>query len=99
MRGSATAQRREDLERPIAPEVPAAHGLLDRERLLQLLDRAVTRRVTIISAPAGSGKTSLLLGLDLLELKQIPGGHPAVVAGGGSTANGRSSFSWPPTMQ
>ena len=37
-----------------------ARGLLDREDLLQRLDRAVTRRVTIISAPPGSGKTSLL---------------------------------------
>jgi LuxR family maltose regulon positive regulatory protein len=35
-------------------------GLLDREHLLRMLDRAVTRRVTVISAPAGSGKTSLL---------------------------------------
>src|SRR5580692_9023210 len=60
MRGSATAQRREGLEPPIAPGVPVAHGLLDREHLLRMLDRAVTRRVTVISAPAGSGKTSLL---------------------------------------
>jgi LuxR family maltose regulon positive regulatory protein len=35
-------------------------GLLDRERLLNALDEAVRKRVTIISAPAGSGKTSLL---------------------------------------
>ena len=35
-------------------------SLLDRDELLQLLDRAVTKRVTVISAPAGSGKTSLL---------------------------------------
>src|SRR3981081_1609777 len=38
----------------------AARGLLDREDLLQRLDRAVNKRVTIISAPPGSGKTSLL---------------------------------------
>jgi LuxR family transcriptional regulator, maltose regulon positive regulatory protein len=35
-------------------------GLLDREDLLQLLDRAVSKRVTVVSAPPGSGKTSLL---------------------------------------
>jgi len=34
--------------------------LLDRGALVQLLDSAVARRVTLISAPAGSGKTSLL---------------------------------------
>lgn len=34
--------------------------LVDRGRLLAALDHAVTRRVTVISAPAGSGKTSLL---------------------------------------
>src|ERR1700736_6790031 len=34
--------------------------LVDRGQLVEALDRAVTRRVTLISAPAGSGKTSLL---------------------------------------
>jgi LuxR family maltose regulon positive regulatory protein len=34
--------------------------LIDRGDLLAALDRAATRKVTIISAPAGSGKTSLL---------------------------------------
>ena len=64
---------REDVsreQRPGAPETPravglpapvsVARGLLDREDLLQMLDRAVTKRVTVISAPPGSGKTSLL---------------------------------------
>src|SRR5437660_997547 len=34
--------------------------LVDRGQLVDALDGAVTRRVTLISAPAGSGKTSLL---------------------------------------
>ena len=39
---------------------PAAPRLIDRDDLLAALDRASARKVTIISAPAGSGKTSLL---------------------------------------
>jgi LuxR family transcriptional regulator, maltose regulon positive regulatory protein len=35
--------------------------LIARDDLLATLDRASTRKVTVISAPAGSGKTSLLL--------------------------------------
>jgi len=38
----------------------AALGLIDRGDLVAALDRAATRKVTIISAPPGSGKTSLL---------------------------------------
>jgi hypothetical protein len=34
--------------------------LIDRGDLLAALDRAAAKKVTIISAPAGSGKTSLL---------------------------------------
>ncbi len=60
MRDLAKAPQNEGFEGPIAPEVPIAHGLLDREHVLRKLDRAVTRRATVISAPAGSGKTSLL---------------------------------------
>jgi LuxR family maltose regulon positive regulatory protein len=39
---------------------PVAPRLIDRGDLLAVLDRAATRKVTVISAPAGSGKTSLL---------------------------------------
>ncbi|HMJ33127.1 MAG TPA: AAA family ATPase, partial [Baekduia sp.] len=60
MTSLTTMQRGEHLEEPISTVVSVARGLLDREDLLQLLDRAVTKRVTVISAPPGSGKTSLL---------------------------------------
>jgi LuxR family maltose regulon positive regulatory protein len=39
---------------------PAAPRLIDRGDLVAALDRAAAGKVTIISAPAGSGKTSLL---------------------------------------
>ena len=39
---------------------PAGSRLIDRGDLVAALDRAAARKVTIISAPAGSGKTSLL---------------------------------------
>jgi LuxR family transcriptional regulator, maltose regulon positive regulatory protein len=60
MSSLAATQRGEDLEHLIAGGILVARGLLDREDLLQRLDRAVTKRVTVVSAPPGSGKTSLL---------------------------------------
>jgi len=39
---------------------PAGPRLIDRVDLAAALDRAAARKVTIIFAPAGSGKTSLL---------------------------------------
>src|SRR3989442_11209868 len=60
MISSRTTRREGHLEQPISRDVSVARGLLDRDALLQTLDRAVTRRITVISAPAGSGKTSLL---------------------------------------
>jgi LuxR family transcriptional regulator, maltose regulon positive regulatory protein len=39
---------------------PAAPRLIDRDDLVAALDRAAASKVTVISAPAGSGKTSLL---------------------------------------
>jgi LuxR family maltose regulon positive regulatory protein len=35
-------------------------GLIERHNLVAVLDRAAERKVTVISAPAGSGKTALL---------------------------------------
>src|SRR3954471_8748713 len=60
MASLATMQRGEYLEQPISRDVSVARGLVDRDDLLKLLDRAVTKRVTVIAAPPGSGKTSLL---------------------------------------
>ncbi len=60
MTSSVTRQRGAHVPQPISRDVSGARGLLDRKDLLQLLDRAVTKRVTVISAPPGSGKTSLL---------------------------------------
>jgi LuxR family maltose regulon positive regulatory protein len=41
-------------------DASVVRGLIDRDALLERLDRATSKRVTVISAPAGSGKTSLL---------------------------------------
>jgi LuxR family transcriptional regulator, maltose regulon positive regulatory protein len=58
MTSLAAAEREEPPRRPSDGLV--AGGLLDRDDLLRTLDRAVTKRVTIVAAPPGSGKTSLL---------------------------------------
>jgi LuxR family transcriptional regulator, maltose regulon positive regulatory protein len=60
MTSSTMTQRGERSEQPMATDASAGRGLLEREDVLQLLDRAVSRRVTVVSAPPGSGKTSLL---------------------------------------
>jgi LuxR family maltose regulon positive regulatory protein len=41
-------------------DVSVVRGLLDRADLVQMVDRSLAKRVTVISAPPGSGKTSLL---------------------------------------
>src|ERR1700748_2555203 len=53
-------RRGDQVPLPVTREVAGTRGLLDRKDLLQLFDRAVTKRLTVISAPPGSGKTSLL---------------------------------------
>jgi LuxR family transcriptional regulator, maltose regulon positive regulatory protein len=60
MTSLATTPRGEHPAQPISTDVSVGRGLVDRDDLVQLLDRAVTKRVTVISAPPGSGKTSLL---------------------------------------
>ena len=42
------------------PHVHGRSGLIDGSELVAALDHAAERQVTIISAPAGSGKPSLL---------------------------------------
>jgi LuxR family maltose regulon positive regulatory protein len=60
MRSLAKTQREGHRDQPFSSDTPVARGLLDRGGLLETLDRAVATRVTIVSAPPGSGKTSLL---------------------------------------
>jgi LuxR family transcriptional regulator, maltose regulon positive regulatory protein len=55
----ALGVRRRYQGRPLSVARPALR-LIDRGDLLAALDRAAAKKVTIISAPAGSGKTSLL---------------------------------------
>ena len=72
MISSTTTPRQGHLEQPISRDGSIARGLLGRDALLQTLERAVTRRITVISAPAGSGKTSLLRAwADSTTLKKV----------------------------
>src|SRR5690348_11611355 len=56
----ATTPRAAPHSGPASTDVSHAAGLLRRDDLLARLDRASLRKVTVISAPPGSGKTSLL---------------------------------------
>src|SRR6266852_1134721 len=60
MIGVAPIPRAAPHSRPASTGVSRAAGLLRRDDLLAALDRASLRKVTVISAPPGSGKTSLL---------------------------------------
>jgi hypothetical protein len=60
MTSLATTQRGERPTQPTSAGVSRATGLLRRDDLFATLDRATGRKVTLISAPPGSGKTSLL---------------------------------------
>jgi ATP/maltotriose-dependent transcriptional regulator MalT len=54
------AERQAEARRPASDGGSSDLRLIDRVDLFAALDRAAARKVTIISAPAGSGKTSLL---------------------------------------
>src|SRR5713226_8557300 len=56
----ATIPRAARHPRPASTAVSRAAGLLRRDDLLAALDRASLKKVSVISAPPGSGKTSLL---------------------------------------
>jgi LuxR family maltose regulon positive regulatory protein len=56
----ARTESGEHAQQPISRDDSVTGGLLDWADLLQMLDRAVSKRVTVVSAPPGSGKTSLL---------------------------------------
>src|SRR5580704_5900373 len=60
MTAVTTTPRARPHSRPASEGASAAAGLLRRDALLAALDRATLRKVTVISAPPGSGKTSLL---------------------------------------
>ena len=60
MTGSATAHRGRHLEQTVSTDVSVVRGQLERADLLELLELAATKRVTVVSAPPGSGKTSML---------------------------------------
>ena len=60
MTNLVSGQRGERVPQPVARDASGTRGLLDRKDLLRLLDRAVTKPLTVVSAPPGSGKTSLL---------------------------------------
>src|ERR1700685_1426113 len=52
--------RRTDTRQALLTVARATPRLIDRSGLLAALDRGAARKVTVISAPVGSGKTSLL---------------------------------------
>src|ERR1700728_113051 len=52
--------RRTDTRQALLTVARATPRLIDRSGLLAALDRSAARKVTVLSAPAGSGKTSLL---------------------------------------
>ncbi|HYB28806.1 MAG TPA: LuxR C-terminal-related transcriptional regulator [Solirubrobacteraceae bacterium] len=57
---STTTQREGRPEQATSRDVSVVRGLLDRADVLRVLDRSLTKRVTVMSAAPGSGKTSLL---------------------------------------
>src|SRR5207245_840222 len=89
MTGGVTTERGERSGQPISRGVSVARGLIRRDELMARLDRDVAKRVTIISASPGSGKTSLLRAWARPTTSPYRG---ALVLGGPS---GRGRVAWP----
>ena len=60
MTSFATTRRGGALKQVTSEDISVPRGLLDRGDLLHMMDSALSKQVTVISAPPGSGKTSLL---------------------------------------
>lgn len=72
---------------------PVRSGLVSRPRLIARLDDALQYKITLISAPAGFGKTTLLS--EWLALRPNPGTRTALTEGvAGNTAQPEFKSAW-----
>lgn len=85
-RGHRWTPIREDGQTPLAGASAMLWRTVVRQRLLDLVSRGVRRPLTLVSAPAGFGKTMLLLSWEALGTWSGPVEHVAVDAADEQTA-------------